>query len=101
MASVGFDSSDRDDHMTRMTGTACDVDITSWKPASSVEVMSGMCRPSPAGAVLSSVAGAEARADRSMAPCESAGVTAASGAPLRGSGVFIEFLSRKHCYPQR
>ena len=48
MASAGFDSSERGDHMTMMTGTAWEVDMTSWKCSSSVVVMRGMWSPSPA-----------------------------------------------------
>jgi len=42
MARVGLDSSERGDHMTIMTGTAWEVDMTSWKFSSSVVVMRGM-----------------------------------------------------------
>ena len=65
IASVGFDSSERDDHRARMTGTAWDVDMTSWKPASSADVMSGMWSPSPVAGVCSSLAGRLARSARS------------------------------------
>ena len=96
MASVGLDSSERGDHMIMMTGTAWEVDMTSWKFSSSVVVISGMCRPSPAaGAADSSGAGALERADRSTAPCESAGMGVASDAG-RGSGVvMVSSLSKQ------
>ena len=92
MARVGLDSSERGDHMTMMTGTACEVDMTSWKFSSSVVVISGMCRPSPAAGALSCAApGALWRADRSTAPCESAGMGVASDVG-RGSGVVMMVL---------
>ena len=81
--------------MTMMTGTAWEVDMTSWKFSSSVEVMSGMCRPSPAAdAEASGAVGTLERADRSTAPCESAGIGVASDAG-RGSGVVMVSSSSK------
>ena len=95
MASAGLDSSERGDHMIIMTGTAWEVDMTSWKFSSSVVVISGMCKPSPAaGAEDSSEAGELARADRSTAPCESAGMGVATDAG-RGSGVVMVSSSSK------
>ena len=72
---VGFDSRERCDHRTRTTGTVCEVDMTSWKPASSISVTSGIRRPSPGPSGWAVRVGAAAR---STAPRESAARTVVS-----------------------